>query len=142
MKRAQLGATTIELAFVLVLFFMFLLGVLDFSRMLYTWNAATEAARAGARFAAVCADTTNQAQVLAKMRMMVPDIGGVGLAWEPAGCDTTNCEAVTVTITGLNFHWLSPLTGLVMPARALPPFSTRLPREMMRQDPNNAVICQ
>ena len=142
MKRQQLGATTIELAFVLVLFFMFLLGVLDFSRMLFTWNAATEAARAGARFAVVCASTTTQASVADKMRMMVPEIGGVALAWEPAGCDTTTCVAVTVTITGLNFRWLSPVTGLVMPVRALPPFSTRLPREMMGQDPNNTLICQ
>jgi hypothetical protein len=31
---------------------------------------------------------------------------------------------------------------VVVPPRALPTFSTFLPREMMRQDPNNAVICQ
>lgn len=142
MKQAQSGATTIELAFVLVIFFMFLLGVLDFSRMLFTWNAATEAARLGARYAVVCADTGNQSQVLDKMRRMVPEIGGAALAWEPAGCDATTCEAVTVTITSLNFRWLAPVSGLVMPVRALPTFSTRLPREMMRQDPNNALICQ
>jgi Flp pilus assembly protein TadG len=142
MKTAQRGATTIELAFVLVTFFMFLLGVLDFSRMLFTWNAATEAARLGARYAVVCATTSSQALALTKMRAMVPEIGGATLAWEPAGCDTTSCEAVTVTITGLNLHWLSPVTGLVLPVRALPSFSTRFPREMMGQDPNNSVICQ
>lgn len=142
MKTIERGATTIELAFVLVLFFMFLLGVLDFSRMLFTWNAATEAARLGARYAVVCANPAGQALALDKMRAMVPEIGGAELAWEPAGCDATTCEAVTVTITGLNFHWLSPVSGLVMPVRALPPFSTRLPREMMGQDPNNALICQ
>jgi hypothetical protein len=49
---------------------------------------------------------------------------------------------VTVTITSLNYRWISPVIGAVVPARALPPFSTYLPREMMRQDPNNAVICQ
>jgi Flp pilus assembly protein TadG len=142
MKHHQSGATAIELAFVLVLFFMFLLGVLDFSRMLFTWNAATEAARLGARYAVVCADAGNPSQVLDKMRKMVPEIGDAALAWEPAGCNASDCEAVTVTITGLNFHWLAPVSGLVMPARALPSFSTRLPREMMRQDPNNALICQ
>lgn len=138
----QRGATTIELAFVLVLFFMFLLGILDFSRMLFTWNAATEAARVGARYAVVCADPANPAQVLDKMRAMVPEIGAASLAWQPAGCDATTCVAVTVTIDSLNFHWLAPVSGLVMPVRALPSFSTRLPREMMRQDPNNAIICQ
>jgi hypothetical protein len=110
--------------------------------MLYTWNAATEATRLGARYAVVCADTANQAQVLEKMRRMVPEIGGVALAWEPAGCDATTCTGVTVTITRLDYRWISPVIGAVAPARALPPFSTYLPREMMRQDPNNALICQ
>jgi hypothetical protein len=142
MKPGERGATTIELALVLVLFFMFLLGVLDFSRMLFTWNAATEAARLGARYAVVCADTGNPAQVLDKMRKMVPEIGGAALAWEPAGCDAANCAAVTITITGLNFRWISPIAGVVMPAMVLPPFRTRLPREMMRQDANTPLICQ
>ena len=142
MNTVQRGATTVELALVLVVFFMFLLGVTDFSRMLYTWNAATEATRLGARFAVVCADPANDAQVAQKMRMMVPDIGAVALAWEPAGCNAANCAGVTVTITSLNYRWLSPLPGAVVPLRALPTFSTYLPREMMRQDPNNAAICQ
>jgi Flp pilus assembly protein TadG len=142
MKPAQIGATTIELALVLVLFFMFLLGVTDFARMLFTWNAATEATRLGARYAVVCADTGNPSQVAEKMRMMVPEIGAAALTWEPAGCDFTTCAGVTVTITSLNYRWLSPIAGAVMPVRALPSFSTYLPREMMRQDPNNALICQ
>ena len=142
MKARQGGATMIELALVLLVFFMFLLGVTDFARMLYTWNAATEATRLGARFAVVCADPASDAQVLQKMRTMVPEIGAIALAWEPAGCTAANCAGVTVTITSLNYRWLSPLPGAVVPLRALPTFSTYLPREMMRQDPNNALICQ
>ncbi len=139
MKPTQTGATTVELAFVLVIFFMFLLAVTDFSRMLFTWNAATEATRLGARYAVVCADSANQAQVTQKMRMMVPDMT---LAWEPSGCNAASCTGVTVSITSLNYRWLSPVTGALMPVRALPSFSTYLPREMMRQDPNNALICE
>lgn len=142
MNTRNAGATTVELALVLVVFFMFLLGVTDFSRMLFTWNAATEATRLGARFAVVCADPANQAQVVEKMRRMVPEISAVNLAWEPAGCNAANCAGVTVTITALNYRWISPIAGAVMPVRALPGFSTYLPREMMRQDPNNALICQ
>lgn len=141
-RAIQSGATTIELAFVLVLFFMFLLGATDMARMLFTWNAATEATRAGARYAVVCADPANNGQVLQKMRMMVPEIGSVALAWEPSGCNAENCAGVTVTITSLQYRWLSPLPGALLPARALPTFSTYLPREMMRRDPNNALICQ
>jgi Flp pilus assembly protein TadG len=154
MKNAQAGATTVELAFVLLTFFMFLLGVIDVSRMLYTWNAATEATRAGARYAVVCASPGNVAAVTDKMRRMLPEIGAVNLAWDRAPCascavppactagDTSGCAGVTVTITSLNYHWISPLIGIVVPNRALPSFSTYLPREMMGQDANNAIICQ
>ena len=142
MKSTQIGATTIELALVLVLFFMFLLGVTDFSRMLFTWNAATEAPLLGARYAVVCADTGNDAQVLEKMRRMVPEIGAIALAWAPAGCDAASCAGVTVTVTSLSYRWISPIVGALVPPRALPTFSTYLPREMMRQDANNALICR
>jgi Flp pilus assembly protein TadG len=143
MKPAQDGATTVELAFVLLTFLMFLLGVTDIARMLFTWNAANEATRLGARFAVVCADTGSQTQVLEKMRTMVPEIGAITLQWRPeTGCNAATCEGVTVTITSLNYRWISPIVGAVVPPRALPTFSTYLPREMMRQDPNNALICQ
>lgn len=142
MKPAARGATTVEFALVLLVFLMFLLGVTDVGRMLFTWNAANEATRLGARFAVVCADTGNQAQVLEKMRMMAPEIGAIDLDWSPAGCNEATCEGVTVTITNLDFRWISPVLGAVIPPRALPTFSTYLPREMMRQDVNNALICR
>lgn len=142
MRMYARGATMIEFALVLLVFLMFLLGVTDVARLLFTWNAANEATRAGARFAVVCADTGSSAQVLAKMRATVPEIGAINVAWSPAACTTATCEGVTVTISSLNFRWISPIVGAVIPPRALPTFSTYLPREMMRQDPNNAVICQ
>jgi Flp pilus assembly protein TadG len=138
------GATTVEFALVLLVFLMFLLGVTDFARMLFTFNAANEATRAGARFAVVCADTGSTAQVLAKMRAMVPEIGAIDLVWYPRqpACTTATCEGVKVSITSLNFRWISPIVGAVITPLQLPHFETYLPREMMRQDPNNAVVCQ
>lgn len=141
MKTTARGATMVEFALVLLVFLMFVLGVTDVARMLFTWNAANEATRLGARYAVVCADTGSQAQVLSRMRMMVPEIGAINLAWSPLLCTAATCEGVTVTITNLNFRWISPIVGALMPPRALPTFSTYLPREMMRQDVNNAVIC-
>ena len=85
-KTRQSGATAVEFALVLLIFLTFLLGILDFGRMLFTWNAATEATRAGARYAVVCDDTTQSAQVLAKMQGMLPQIQTINLAWSPAGC--------------------------------------------------------
>jgi hypothetical protein len=138
----QAGATTIEFALVLLIFLTFLLAVTDFSRMLFTWNAAAEATRAGARYAVVCDDTFNQAAVLARMQQMLPQITSINLAWTPAGCTHASCQGVTVTIVGLNYRWISPIAGLMAHAPIpMPTFETFLTREMMRQDPNSAAIC-
>lgn len=141
MKSSQTGATIVEFSLVLLLFFMFLLGILDFSRMLFTWNAATEATRAGARYAVVCDDTNNGAQVLAKMQVMLPQIQDINLAWVPTGCNHATCEGVTVTIRSLNFRWISPIPGAASRLIPMPSFSTFLTREVMRQDPNSSAIC-
>ena len=135
MSRKQAGATAVEFALVMLIFLTFFLGITDFARMLYTWGAATEAARHGARFAAICDDTANKAKVLARMQGLVPEIGDINLAWNPNGCTTATCESVTVTITSLQYHWISPIAGVsTLAPITMPTFSTTLPREMMRQD--------
>ena len=108
MKPRQLGSTAVEFALVLIVFFTFFLGITDFARMLFTWGAANEASRNGARFAAICDDTANKAKVLARMKGILPQIGDINLAWNPAGCTSATCEGVTVTITSLNYQWISP----------------------------------
>lgn len=142
MKRREAGATAVEFALSLLLFSMFLLGLLDFARMLYTWNAATEATRAGARYAAVCDDQASDAAVLAKMQALLPQISAIAISWDPAGCNPSTCEGVSVKVTGMSFQWISPLPGPLMRAAIpMPTFSTYLPREMMRQDPHSEVLC-
>lgn len=136
------GATAVEFALVLIIFLTFLLGIMDFSRMLFTWNAANEATRAGARFAVVCDDTTHKAQVLTKMQALLPQISDINIAWDPPKCTPTDCQGVTVSITGLNYQWISPIAGLATLAPIqMPSFSTFLPREVMRKDPNSDKIC-
>ena len=142
MKTVQTGAATVEFSLVLIMFLMFMLAVTDFSRMLFAWNAATEATRLGARYAVVCDSTGNKAAVLARMQALQPDIGDIALAWNPAGCTSSTCEGVTVTVTSLQFHWISPVLGAAVANVSLPTFSTYLPREIMRQDPNSNAICQ
>ena len=142
MSSHQKGATTVEFALALLVFLTFLLGITDFSRMLFTWSAANEATRAGARFAVVCDNTTNQAQVLAKMRALLPQISTINVAWTPAACSAATCTGVTVSITGLNYQWISPIAGVAaLAAIPMPAFSTFLPREIMRQDPHSGAIC-
>lgn len=141
-KSRQSGATAVEFALVLLLFLTFLLAITDFARMLFTWNAAGEATRVGARYAAVCDDTASQAQVLAKMQQVLPQISSINLAWTPSGCNSTTCEGVTVTIVGLNYRWISPLAGMTALAPIpMPTFKTFLVREIMRQDTHSPSIC-
>lgn len=144
----QTGATAVEFALVLLIFLTFLLAITDFSRMLYTWNAANEATRAGARYAAVCDDTASQAQVLAKMKALLPQINSISLVWEDelgnTSCTTSTCVGVTVTIVGMNYQWISPIAGVAKLARVPipgPVFKTYLTREIMGQDPNSSAIC-
>ncbi len=136
MNKKQSGATAVEFALVLIIFLTFFLGIMDFSRMLFTWGIANEITRDGARYAAVCGDTTNQAAVLTRMQRMLPQIGAINLAWSPSGCTPATCQSVTLTVTSLNYRWLSPIAGAAALAPIpMPTFSTTLPREVMKQDP-------
>jgi hypothetical protein len=145
LKLRQAGATMVEFALVLVVFLTFLLGITDFGRMLFTWNAAAEATRAGARYAVVCDDTGKQALVLARMQNLLPQINNITVEWTPAGCSPETCEGASVKIVGLNYHWISPMAGVAALADIpMPTFETYLPREVMRQDANSvfgAAIC-
>jgi len=80
------------------------------------------------------ADIDNS-RVLTAMQQRVPQIASINVVWEPAGCDATSCEGVNVSVTNLQFKWVSPLPGaLAQKIINLPGFTTYLPREMMRYD--------
>jgi Flp pilus assembly protein TadG len=141
LKSRVSGSTAVEFALVLVIFWMFLFGILDFTRMLFTWGAANEASRDGARYAAICDDTANKAKVLLRMQRILPQIQDINLTWSPVGCTVSTCEGVNLTITSLNYQWISPLFGQgPLAAIAMPTFSTYSPREVMRQDITAASI--
>jgi Flp pilus assembly protein TadG len=65
-RTRQQGAYIVEFALVLVLFFTVLLAIMDLGRMLFTWNAAAEATRVGARVSVVC--DKGAARVLTEMQ--------------------------------------------------------------------------
>jgi Flp pilus assembly protein TadG len=147
MSKKQDGATIVEFSLVLMIFLMVFLGILDFARMLWTWNAANEATRWGARVSVVC--NQGAAAVLTSMRRFVPQMTASNLQidwYDGAGnvsatCDFTNCAGVNVRITGLDYQWLSPLGFASQAAIPMPAFSTYLPREIMGQDPNSNSVC-
>lgn len=146
LKPSQAGATAVEFAAVLLLFFTFLLGIIEASRMLYTWNAATQAVRVGARYAVVCGDGTDtyNDEVLKRMKQWAPQISAIEIVWTGTTdpCTPGTCESVTVSITGLQYLWLAPIPSSFDRNIPMPSFSTALRREVMRQDDNSeSKIC-
>jgi Flp pilus assembly protein TadG len=147
MKSRQSGATAVEFALVLIIFLTFFLGIVDFARMLWTWNAANEATRWGARISVVC--DKNAAAVLTSMQKFLPQLtaANVRIDWYDVSgtisttCDFSNCAAVNVQITALNYQWISPIGFSNHAAIPMPVFSTYLPREIMGQDPNSSAVC-
>jgi Flp pilus assembly protein TadG len=135
-SASQSGVTMVEFAIVAVVFLSLLLGITDFGRMLFTWNAAAEATRWGARIAVVC-DKLTPDQVRDRMRLILPQLTNANIVidyYNPAGtinnaCDKDTCKAVEVSLTGFTFNPISPFMpfGLV----TVPDFRTYLPRESM-----------
>jgi hypothetical protein len=52
-KNNERGSSVVEVAMAAGVFFMLIFGIIEFGRLLYTHNALTDAARRGARYAAL-----------------------------------------------------------------------------------------
>jgi Flp pilus assembly protein TadG len=133
-SASQCGVTMVEFAIVAVVFLSLLLGITDFGRMLFTWNAAAEATRWGARIAVVCDKDSDQ--IRDSMKKILPQLTNANIVinyYNPGmttnACDKDNCKAVEVSLTGFTFNPISPFMpfGLV----TVPDFRTYLPRESM-----------
>jgi Flp pilus assembly protein TadG len=130
----QSGATMVEFAIVAILFFSLLLGIMDFGRLLFTWNAAAEATRWGARIAVVC-DKPTPDQVRTRMKRILPQLTNSNIVityYNPAGtvdpsCTMDTCKAVEVSLSGFTFDPISPF----IPGLTMPDFRTYLLRESM-----------
>lgn len=129
----QRGAAVVEFALVALVFFVLLIGIFEFGRVMFTWNSAVEATRRGARLAVVC--DMNQAQIKTQMRNILPVItnGDIQITYLPGGCDVNSCLSVTVEIlpgsqTAGAFQYYIPFLNS---AWKIPAFSTTLPRESL-----------
>lgn len=129
----QRGAAAIEFAIVSAVFFMLLLGAIEMGRLLWTWNAATEATRLGARMAVVC--DINEPNIITRMQQRLPYLepGNVSLTYLPSGCTDANCQTVRVTLAGYTHQPIIPFIALSIP---IPTFQTTLPREFMQSAGN------
>jgi Flp pilus assembly protein TadG len=132
-SRTQNGAATVEFALVASIFFMMLLAICDFGRLMFSWNTTAEVTRRGARLAVVC--DLNSAQIKTQMRNMLPVLanGDIQITYNPGGCTANTCESVTVQIlpggqSASAMHYYIP--GLN--SWKLPAFATTLTRESLQ----------
>jgi len=72
------GTTMAEFALISVVFFMIIFGIIEFGRLMYTHNALTDAARRGARYAALHQEATTSAKLLCVQNVVIYGESHVG----------------------------------------------------------------
>ena len=144
--RRQQGITSVEFAVVGLLVMITLFGVLEVGRLLFVFNALSEATRRGARVAAVC--QVND-PAIAEITVFNPSGGGAastllsGLTTgdvvvqylNQVGADVGDpvanfglIEFVRVSIQGFNHRLIVPLFAGTFPLQS---FATTIPRESL-----------
>lgn len=145
-RSLQTGVTTVEFAIIGLLAMVVMLGLIEFSRFVFTINALNEATRRGARMAAVC--PINDPAIANVAVFNGP--GGGGASPVVSGLSTGNIAVeylnqtggviagaagnflqiryVRVGITGFQHTLLIPLWNLTL---NLPPYRTTMPRESL-----------
>jgi len=136
MKRTQRGATAVEFALVAMILFMLIIGTMEVGRVLYTWNAANEATRFGARVAVVCT-APNKSLVTKRMQTFLPQLeqDNVTLSYLPDGGPINR---VRVSITGLEIQTVIPVFNFKFP---VPTSSITLPSESLAGTPADSYLC-
>jgi len=140
--QRQRGATAVEFGLVLSLLCAVIFGVIEMGRLLWTWNAAVEATRLGARLAVVCdVDRSAGAPIKGRMRAMLPIITNSNITIEymnpvdtvDPSCTNDDCKAARVRLSGVTYSTLIPFVPLSL---TLPAFSTTLRKEYMSSASN------
>lgn len=152
MRHRQKGLYIVEFTLVAALFFVLLLGVIEFARALFVWNTLTEATRRGARLAVVC--PVGHASIANVTVFNAPDAGGAGPVLpglnssavvtdylDQSGAMTAgfnDIRYVRVRIVGFTHTLLIPalLPGLPGMSLTAPSFETTLPRESLGAVPD------
>ena len=139
---SQRGVAAVEFALICGLLCTLLLGVMEMGRLLWTWNAAVEATRFGARLAVVC--DKDDSHIKTRMISRLPSLQNSNITISylnpPAAvntCTAATCKAVKVSLTGYTHTTIIPFVPLTL---TLPPFGTTLRKEFMSSTSNE--VCQ
>jgi Flp pilus assembly protein TadG len=110
--RHQRGQSLVEFALVIPLFLVLVFGIIDFGLGLKSWITITNAAREGARYAAVtCGETTDDAAVIAKTEDAAADLSS-DVDVTVTNCPGESTESVIVEVE-YEYTLITPLGGLL-----------------------------
>jgi Flp pilus assembly protein TadG len=158
-NKNERGTTMAEFALIAAVFFMIIFAIIEFGRLLYTHNALTDAARRGARWAALhrqadidCAkkvavygETHLDSSCNATGPALINGLttGNVSIVYEGADDDNnpntpatnygTNLGTATVTITNYTFNLSIPFARQTL---TMPPYTTTLTAESAGEEPS------
>jgi Flp pilus assembly protein TadG len=122
LARREDGAAAVEFAIVATLFFMLVFGIIDFGFAFHSWNNAANAAREGARTAAVNSDVNVvKARVMAAAQTLDPTKLTVTVVCKPevgGTFSTTNCSSLAAggtvrVIVDYIYSMVTPLGSFV-----------------------------
>lgn len=154
-RKNERGTTIAEFAVVALLFFIIIIGIIEFGRLLYTHNALTDAARRGARFAALHKESEedlvkrevvygsrageeNPTPLINGLTVDMVEVEYLGKPLNADGSERTdygtNLGTTTVKIVDYRYDLLIPLIGREL---TLPAYSTTLTAESAGQPPDN-----
>lgn len=141
LTRRQRGAAAVEFALVTGLVCVLLLAGVEVGRLLWTWNAAVDATRHGARLAVVCDRGAAAVERAVLARLPSLRTAQVRVTWldasgQDSGCTVADCAAVRVELSGVVHRAFLPVPALQ--SLAMPSFATTLRREAMRSADNAA----
>lgn len=140
-RDSEKGATLVEFAIGVTVFVMAMFGVLEFGRVLWVHNALSDAARRGARYAAMHkeadADQVKNVVVYGDpaggSQPMLNNLttGNVNVDYNNFGL---NDGTVSVSITSYQFQFVLPIVGTTI---TMPSYTTTLPAESAGLTPAN-----
>jgi hypothetical protein len=135
----QRGAVLIEFALSFMIFWTVLIGVIEFSRYMFSWATASEATRIAARLASICdKGPVQEGRIRSRVERLIRASGQIDLGtrtdwliltYYPAGCNSETCTFVEAKLQGLQPQLSIPGVSSVAP---LPEFRVNAPREAMR----------
>ncbi len=142
-RRGERGLAAVEFALVSTIFFMLLLGAVEFGRLQFYWNATVEGTRAAARTAVVC--DKDAAAIASRIRSLVPAIpasGAINVSYLPASCSATAaplCTHVTIKVNAGAVVVPTAIPFVSFSSVTMPAFTTTLTTESMQSTPGGVA---